>query len=252
MTYVASAIIIGMSLLLGAGGILVLRYVIPPQRLHKNHEIGGLIFLQVGVIYAVLIGFVVVATWDDFQQAAEQTEREAAALGDVARIAGEFASPDAANVRTAVEAYLHAVVEDEWAAMDKGTRSERAIAASRQLWNSCLLIKPRDARESALYGKLLDRITESRDLRSLRLIEADDSIPGYMWFTLIVGAFVIVNLSFFFGMENAWAHMALTTMLSGMLAIVLSLALLLEHPYSGDVRVQSSAFSTTLSIIESM
>jgi len=63
-------------------------------------------------------------------------------------------------------------------------------------------------------------------------------------------AVVVVMLSFFFGMESAMSHAVLTGLPAGMLAFVLTLALLLQHPFAGDLHLDPDAYSTALEMIE--
>lgn len=251
MTYFAAAVTVLVAMLASAAGIFLVRRLFPLAWLNKNHEIGGLIFLQVGVLYAVLVGFVVVASWDDFQDASRNVEVEAATVGDIARLGQQLDSPTGDAVKAAALAYMHAVVDDEWKAMEHDRPSERARAASIDLWRACLDLDPKTPREQVILDNMVDRLSDARERRDLRLVNADVAIPTYMWILLIVGGAILVNLTFFFGMENSFPHYVLTALLAGTIAFSLTLALVLNHPFSGDLRVSPEAFQKTIDLVES-
>ena len=59
-------------------GVLILRR----RRIHwetfkENHEVGGFLFNALGLIYAVLVAFVVYATWSDYEDLYTVCDKEA-------------------------------------------------------------------------------------------------------------------------------------------------------------------------------
>src|SRR5271156_4811726 len=64
-----------------AAQILIHRWV-GFEKLAKNNEIAGFKFATVGVIYAVLLAFTVIAVWDKFSEAENAVADEAGAIAD--------------------------------------------------------------------------------------------------------------------------------------------------------------------------
>ena len=54
------------------GGLFLMQRWIPHHRREKHNEVAGYIFAAIGVLYAVLMAFVIVALWGD-DDAAQQT-----------------------------------------------------------------------------------------------------------------------------------------------------------------------------------
>ena len=61
------------------------------DRLSLNNEVAGFKFAVIGVFYAVLLAFVVIAVWEDFRQTEATVRDEAKAAVDLHRIT--FALP---------------------------------------------------------------------------------------------------------------------------------------------------------------
>src|SRR6516162_4330822 len=94
--------------------VLVRRWV-GIDRLVLNNEVAGFIFAIIGVVYAVLLAFVVIAVWDKFSEGQTSVAREsaAAALFQYA----EGAEPEAAKLHESLVGYLRLAIEKDWPAM---------------------------------------------------------------------------------------------------------------------------------------
>jgi purine-cytosine permease-like protein len=57
--------------------LLIIRKYYPHQKCKPHNDIAGFIFATLGVIYAVLLAFIVVITWQDFDKAQDITINEA-------------------------------------------------------------------------------------------------------------------------------------------------------------------------------
>ena len=67
-------------------GPIVIRQYISLDRLTPNNEVAGFKFATVGVLYAVLLAFVVVVVWEKFTNAESDVSREAGAAATIYRL----------------------------------------------------------------------------------------------------------------------------------------------------------------------
>ena len=67
------------------GGLVVFRKLVPHTRLEGTNEASGHIFQLAGVLYAVLVAFVVVVVWEQFGNAESAAGAEANAIADLLR-----------------------------------------------------------------------------------------------------------------------------------------------------------------------
>src|SRR5215211_979074 len=64
---------------------------------------GGFIYAVLGVVYAVLLGFMVVAVWEEWNAAAATTDEEATALSEIFWIAGRM--PEGHHIQDLARSY---------------------------------------------------------------------------------------------------------------------------------------------------
>jgi hypothetical protein len=97
------------------------------ERLVQNNEIAGFKFATVGVIYAVLLAFTVIAVWEKYSEAENAVAQEAGATASLFRYA-EGKEPEAQALRKALANYVRTAVEIEWPAMERESQSPDARA----------------------------------------------------------------------------------------------------------------------------
>src|SRR4051794_33953817 len=97
----------------------LVRRLAPGLRQGTHNEVAGFLLAVVGVLYAVVAGFVVVSLWEDYSEAQVEVGNEASALRDLARDADAFGEPEASEIRAKVVAYLEEAVADDWPAMEE-------------------------------------------------------------------------------------------------------------------------------------
>jgi Na+/proline symporter len=226
----------GTTLVAVLGPLLVRRYV-ALERLSTNNEVAGFKFATLGVIYAVLLAFAVIAVWEKFSDAEGAVAQEAGALTALYRLSGSL-DPDAqAGVRDALARYLHTTIAEDWPAMARGTASPGATRALTAVYGAVLAHDPSGPRGGALLGEMLGQLDQVTQARRRRLGLAAGIVPALIWLVLFTGAVVTIAFAFFFGTQNLRAQV----LMSGMLALMISLSLFvvvsIDHPFTGPVRV---------------
>lgn len=202
--------------------------------LTKNNEIAGFKFATVGVIYAVLLAFAIIAVWDKFTEAELIVMKEAGASATINRIStGD--TPEAVATRAALRDYLTVVVEDEWPRMARGEESFEARRKLDALYQAAMRLA--DHRPEAVGVEIMQELGAITESRRSRLHHSMGAVPAPLWVMLTVGALITVGFTFFFGMENLRAQ----SLMTGALAIIIFLGLFIivayDHPFLGEVSV---------------
>jgi len=84
----------------------------------------------------------------------------------------------------------------------------------------------------------------------MRLVAAEEGIPGVLWAVLVFGAVVTVGFTYLFGLQNTWAHRLMVMSLTAVIALVLFTIGVIEYPFSGGARVDAGAFELILERFE--
>ena len=145
------------------GPVLVRRQV-DLARLTTNNEIAGFKFATVGVIYAVLLAFAVIAVWEKFSEAEEMVTKEAGAAATLYRLAAG-SEPEAAGAKAALNNYLKLAIDRDWPADGQGKREPRRDARAR--WALCGNSALARNRSEKVRGPRGDAEATRRDDRSL-------------------------------------------------------------------------------------
>jgi hypothetical protein len=75
--WVSAIVMIVVPTLVAMAGPIVVRKYVSLERLSTNNEVAGFKFATVGVLYAVLLAFVVIVVWEKFSDAEADVSREA-------------------------------------------------------------------------------------------------------------------------------------------------------------------------------
>ena len=110
-------------------GPVLARKIVGLERLSTNNEVAGFKFAVVGVLYAVLLAFVVIVVWQKFSDAETDVSREAGAAATVYRLTGGIDAQSRAVVRGDLTAFLNSAIADDWKAMAEGRSSRKTTQA---------------------------------------------------------------------------------------------------------------------------
>ena len=213
------------------------------ERLLVNNEVAGHYFAVVGTIYAVLLAFATIATWEKFNDAENATAQEIGALSALYRMSGGLGDEARDLVRSRLATYITTVVHDEWPAMARGSFSVSAHSALTDLYAAYANYNPGTERESVILSASFDQLDHITQERYERLVLARGIIPGVLWVVLVSGAVLTTGFTLFFGSKSLWAQSLMTGLLSALIMLTLLVAVSLNFPFTGSVRVSSDAFS---------
>jgi len=228
------------------GLMLVARLAYGSTRLSLNNEVAGFKFAVVGVFYAVLLAFVVVAVWEEYRGTEAAVRNEAKAAVDLHRVTYALPVEGGSLIRQRLITYTDHVREFEWPSMSQGVPSADVAKDLDQLSQAIYDVRPEGWRELALYQHALRLLTVMTDNRNERLVSSAGSVPGILWFVLIVGGIITLGYPAFFGSANVLAQTLMTAALAALVALSLLLGVAFDFPFTGDVKIYVLPFDEAL------
>jgi hypothetical protein len=84
----------------------------------------------------------------------------------------------------------------------------------------------------------------------MRLVAAEEGVPGILWSVLIFGGVAAVGFTYLFGLESTWAHRLMVVTLAAVIGLVLFTVSALGHPFEGGARIGTGAFDLILERFE--
>lgn len=219
-----------------------------PAELRKEHnDVAGFVFAVLGVIYAVLIGFLVIVVWEQFVTAQETADQEANDLAGVAFLARQIPDPLGQQIQDLSIQYAHSVIDEEWPLMANGEESAHTESLLEQQLRPLVDgMNPQNPKEQVVYDQELTRFHDLSNARRLRLLESHGELDPVLWTALLIGGIVVFAYTYLYGIANGWAHAAMIAALVITIAGMLFVIEAINRPFTGDVRVQPTALENVL------
>jgi hypothetical protein len=233
-------------MLVAVVGLAVVQRLVPPERREQHNNVAGFIYAVLGVAYAVLLAFVAIAVWQDYNTAQTNIDSEANELAGVYFLASRLPEPQRTNVQDLARTYARVVVEQEWPMMEQGETSPRADSLLRQLRLELLQFDPRTRGEQVLYERGLTDLHNAIDARRSRLLEVREGIPNLLWVVLVLGGVITVSFTYLFGLKSNLAHALMVAALTLLICGVLFTIGEFNNSFSGPVEIQPDAFREVL------
>jgi protein-S-isoprenylcysteine O-methyltransferase Ste14 len=227
-------------------GLVLVQRLVPPDRREEQNNVAGFIFAVLGVAYAVLLAFVLIAVWEEYKTAQTNVESEANELAGVYFLASRLPEPQRTHVQDLARTYARVVVEQEWPMMEQGQTSPHADSLLRQLRLKLLEFDPNTEGEQVLYERGLTDLHDLDDARRSRLLEVREGIPSLLWVVLVVGGVITVSFTYLFGLKSNVAHALMVAALTLLICAILFTIGEFDYPFSGVVEIRPEAFREVL------
>src|SRR3712207_3238540 len=242
------------SCLAAVAGLELVQRLVPAEKRQQHNDVAGFLYAVIGVVYAVLLALLVIAVWEQYMGARETVESEANGVAEVAWLAHRLPEAERHVLQEGARSYAQEVVDEEWPLMEQGLEGVQSLPEGWDLIDdmreTLQEIEPSTVAEQALYAEGLDRISRFGDARRMRIVAAQEGIPGVLWAVLVFGAVVTVGFTYLFGLRNSWAHRVMVMSLTSVIALVLFTIGVMEDPFSGGASLEPEAFELILERFE--
>lgn len=235
--------------LITMGGIVLIRKTTNPKTLKAHHDVAAVVFANIGVLYAVLLGFTVVNVQTRFDKIKETAHQEASYLAELYRDSAVFPPENKEQIRNALRKYGESVLTDEWEIMNQKRYAFIVNQNLHKLWESYYAIEPKSNREIAWYSQSIDKLNSLMDARLTRILGSKESLGGEMWSLLIIGGMVLIGFIGFFGLESMTTHLMMASILASLTAFLLFLIYSLDTPFSGNLTVSTTVYENVLKLL---
>jgi hypothetical protein len=232
---------------------LIRRFLPPPEKLSEHHEVAGFLVGVVGVLYSVVLGFLVGAVWTNFSAAQQTADLEAGYVADAFNYAAELPPSQRRAVQQLVAQYAIAVKREDWS--DPSIESNDATGELLARAVRIVTTTPPSTKNSssaqvlesaAVRDSLLASLRSIGDSRRLRIVQSSSHLPAGMLEALVLGAVFVVTFTFFFGVRSYVKQMSMTALLAGSIGLFFGLIIELSQPYSGGITVSRDAWSVVI------
>ena len=234
-------LVMAMLVILAAGASCfahaLVRRLVPYRDLADHNDVAGFMIAIVGVIYAVLLAFVVVVVWQQYNTADTNYGSEVSTAADVHAFARSLPEPDARAIQSLVHRYIHEMIDSEWPAMLTGGNSSAATLTLADLSRTIERVEPRSTIQVEGRSHLLESAQRLFDLRNRRLSDNLQTLPPVLWAALILGAMITIGFGFLFGVRNVRIQLLMTASIAALIAVMFALLVELDFPFQRDTAI---------------
>ncbi len=151
---------------------------------------------------------------------------------------GGFPSGVREPVRESILGYDRSVLERRLPRRRAHRRAERRHQpeAQRPVLPRCKSAEP-VVGTSAFYAQAVNDVSEVTKARRSRNADAEDTIPGPLFFLVVVISFAVLGVATLLNTRERGTHVALLAVLAIVTALNLALIVALEHPFCGSIAV---------------
>jgi Protein of unknown function (DUF4239) len=143
---------------------------------------GGFAVLPVfGILFALLVGFIAVEVWSNFDKAKVAVATEASALRAVILLAGAF--PDERRMIYAlVNRHINESVNKEWPEMVQQRATLATLpTALIEVLHETLALKPADDSQRAAQPEMVKELHTALDARRQRIVISESALGAVKW-----------------------------------------------------------------------
>jgi len=221
--------------------------------LREKHQMAGHFIGVVGVIYAVLVAFVVVTAWQTNDHAKDLTMQEQHEVDDLFHLDAAFHNSDGDGIRLMLANYA-AVMTDEWKEMKRGDQlcldtsetcppssskpSQEANRLAHCIREAAFNLVPETRQQQVVYEegiRLVQSFSENREERRRRYQER--ALQGALWFSFFLGATILVFMTYFVEGQSRVLHAIRTSGFFAMIGMLVALAFIFDRPFVGASQI---------------
>jgi len=246
-----AVLFVGGAIAYGLVGVLVGRRYIHPHVAEGHNDVLVPLFLTAGVIYAVLLGFMVVAVWESYDAAHSTAAEEAATLVPLYRQTNDMAHGPGGKMRVLIRAYAEAVATDEWASLEAtGHASEKARKITGDIIRVYGTLSPATKIREIIDAQFLSTFSELLIDRNKRLLQATESLSWIMWLGAVGGGIIVVGMSFILYMDTWWPQVLMVSVMSALIGMLLFMMAVLSRPFVGPLALEPAPFESSLKVFD--
>ncbi|WP_435612910.1 DUF4239 domain-containing protein [Streptomyces sp. bgisy159] len=207
--------------------------------------------MWIGVVYAIVLGLAIAGVWEARSAAEDHVQAEAQALHEISERVRVYPADVRERIRDDVNAYVGHILTKEWQSMaDTGEATDRGDQLFRTIRVDVTDYEPRTDFEAQAYQPLMDQVAAADQARTARADSADPTMPGVVWFGLIIGAVVTIGMVFALQIRRTPRELILAGLFSALIAFLLFLIWDFDAPYSRGITASPEPFTLLFPHIE--
>jgi hypothetical protein len=249
MSYAESFLLIALIAIASVAAASLARRTLRLEVRQKLHEVGNPVYLQIGVLFAILLAFVFNEVFDAYNTAEQAINGECGALHGAAMLAHTLPNGNGRGVEQAILNYLTIVINDEWVTLERREASPKAVGAFQAIVEAAGHLNLGQT-EATTQGQILSLVAQAHAFRETRIFQANKGLPIVIWLMLPFYGFILMLFVLFAGVQSPIGHFFFTAVFAISIVSVLIVVRLLDYPFEGALRLSNGDFIKTIEHIK--
>lgn len=193
-----------------------------------------------GILFALLVGFIAVEVWNNFDKAKLAVASEASALRAVVLLAGTFPDEQKIRIYALIDRRIDEAMNKEWPAMaqQQATLSTLRANALIEALHEVLTLKPADDRQRIAQPEMVKALESALDARRQRIIVSQSAVGKVKWAGILLqGLCTLIAIAMVHSDNRLTSAIALTLFATG-IALSLLLIAAYSRPFTGEISVK--------------
>lgn len=238
------------SALLAVAGFLATRKLLNNVDISEHQNFLDAMFSIVGTLVSLLLGLLVAAALDHYQNLEQVVDTEAAGVAKIFRCARGLPDANRERIQNLCMEYCDRVLTEEWPAMAKGEVVSSVFETYRQLSDEIITLKPHHDGETNLQASMLNSLVEvgmGRRSRMLALqgVQARFTVP-----LLILGGAIVLAFSYLYVTRLSVFHGVVISCVAIALGGNLCTVWIFSRPFEGEWRIRPRAFELNVKALK--
>ena len=191
-----------------------------------------------GILFALLVGFIAVEVWGNFDKAKVAVASEASGLRAVVLLAGTFPEEQRSRIHALLNRHIEKAVNEGWPAMarQQATLSTLPTALIEAL-HETLTLKPADDSQRTAQSEMVKALHTALDARRQRIVISQSAVGTVKWAAILLqGLCTLVAIAMVHSDNKLTCAIALTLFAAGIALSALLIAAY-SRPFTGELSV---------------
>ncbi|QFY42156.1 DUF4239 domain-containing protein [Candidatus Methylospira mobilis] len=203
-------------------------------------------FNAAGLVFSLLLAFVTVSVWENYQDTVNAVDSEARSLNNLRLDLDVLRQSQQQPLVESLNAYTHCVIDHEWHEMAGGHVDNECPQLLGQISHLILTAEAQTEGEKRVVGSMVDLLNVYRNHRMERLTAMIPALDKLMWSVLILSTAIYFFYGSLIDVGRLRPHSVLTLILAMMIGLVFVLIAAYDLPFTRPLSLQPEALQSLL------
>jgi hypothetical protein len=200
-----------------------------------------------GILFALIVGFLAVEVWGNVDRAQEAVDTEASALRSVVLLSDGLPADTRTRMRVLTSRQIQTAVDDEWPAMKEQRASLTAIPAPlSEALHLAVGLRPRDDGEAVAQRQIVTSLEDALHARRQRIIVSAASINAVKWVGVVaLAALALTAIAAVHSGNRTSARIAMGVFAVAVAAVI-TMLVAQDEPFTGQLGLKPTVLEQVM------